>query len=75
MYSKLAYKLAFYTHMRAVDERLGLGDETSAYWLAKYYGFACCVEIVTGDYPSVIRRNRYEVEVHIGDYQTVITFD
>lgn len=75
MYAKLASELAFYAYRRSESERLKLDNENVGYWTAKYYGFARCVEVVTGDYPTTIRRNAYEVEVNIGDYQTVVTFN
>lgn len=75
MYSKLAHELAFYTYMRSEAQRLQLEESTIEYWDAKYHGLARGVQIVTSEYPYVIRRNDYEVEVNIGDYQTVITFD
>lgn len=75
MYAKLASELAFYTYRRSEAERLNLDGDTVGFWTAKFYGFARCVEVVTGDYPIAFRRNGYEVEVRIGDYQTIITFD
>ena len=75
MYVKLANELARYVYMLSEAQRLQLEESTIEYWDAKYHGLARGVQIVTSDYPYVIRRNAHEVEVNIGDYQTVVTFN
>lgn len=75
MYEKLARELAVYAYRLSECRRLNLDDELTEYWTGKYYGFARCVLIVTGVFPITTRLNAYEIEVNIGDYQTVVTFD
>ena len=44
------------------------------FWWAKYQGSARMIEIVTGDYPSVMNLRVNEITVYIGDYKAVINF-
>lgn len=75
MYAKLANELSQCVYWRSEAQRLQLEESIIEYWDARYHGLATAVQIVTSDYPYVIRRNAHEVEVNIGDYQTVVTFN
>lgn len=75
MYKKLAQELAFYAYRLSEAQRAQAEESIIEYWDAKYHGLARGIQIVTSDYPYTARRGEYGVEVNIGDYQTVVTFN
>lgn len=74
MYANFARELAFYEYMRSEAQRLHAERGSIDYWDAKYHGLARGIEIATGFYPIAICYGD-NVEVHIGDYQAIKSFN